>query len=198
MHRGFKSQAEKLSLELRVGIGLAVCDRLYPKQFLETRGITVWAPSDIPGVDPKDVAQLTVNDPDGWSGLTVREGDATAIIFNPTHRDTRLANTLMHEWAHIELRHKPNRVDRSQQGLLLLSDYPAEVEEEADWLAGAMLLPRDGLLHHLALGLSAHSIADHYGVSEPLATWRLRMTGVEKQMRYRTQRLRNAIDNRSD
>lgn len=193
MHRGFKSQAEKLSLELRVGIGLAVCDRLYPKQFLETRGITVWAPSDIPSIDPNNLVQLAAIDSDDWSGVTVREGGAIAIIFNPAHAETRTANTLIHEWAHIELRHKPNRVDRSETGLLLLSDYPAEVEEEANWLAGAVLLPRDGLLYHHARGLNARSIANHYGVSDDLATWRLRMTGVEKQIRYRSQRTRKVI-----
>jgi hypothetical protein len=185
MRRGFKSQAEKLSLNLRDDIGLSARDRIDPNKFLESLGIVVWGPADVPGIDPDHVAQLTVRDPDSWSGMTVREGGTIAIIVNPTHPSTRQANTLMHEWAHIKLRHKPNRVDRSEHGLLLLSDYPAEIEEEADWLAGAILLPRDGLVYHRARGLSAEAVASHYGVSKPLANWRLRMTGVEKQMRNR-------------
>ena len=186
MRRGFKSQAERLSLKLRAEIGLSPRDRLKPKQFLKSRGIIVWTPDEVPGIDPNHVRQLTVKDPDSWSGVTIREGSTVVIIVNSSHSPKRQANTLMHEWAHIELRHKPNRVDRSEHGLLLLSDYAAEIEEEADWLAGAMLLPRDGLLHFRANGLDAEAIAQHYGVSKPLANWRLRMTGVEKQIRSRS------------
>lgn len=134
---------------------------------------------------PEHVEQLTVHDPDSWSGVTVREGDAIAIVVNPTHPATRQASTLMHEWAHIELRHKPNRVDRTEGGLLLLSDYPDEFEEEADWLAGAALLPRDGLMHFRAQGAETEDIALHFGVSVELTTWRLRMTGIERQLRAR-------------
>lgn len=185
MRRGFKSQTEKLSLKLRAGISLTARDRLDPRQFLESLNIVVWTPADIPGIDPDHVAQLTVHDPDSWSGATIREGDVFVIIVNPSHPVTRQANTLMHEWAHIELRHKPNRVDRSDHGLLLLSDYPAEIEEEADWLAGAVLLPRDGLLYHRSRGLGSEAIAEHYGVSQDLTNWRLRMTGVNKQLANR-------------
>jgi Zn-dependent peptidase ImmA (M78 family) len=52
----------------------------------------------------------------------------------------------MHELAHIELRRAPARVEVSETGLLLLSDYADEQEQEADWLAAALLLPLDGLI----------------------------------------------------
>lgn len=185
MRRGFKTQAEKISQAVREGNGLSAHDRFDPKAFLEALGFHVWVPADIPGLEPQHLQQLTVNDPDSWSGVAIRDGDRAVIIVNPTHPSTRQANTLMHEWAHIELRHKPNRVDRSEGGLLLLSDYPPEFEEEADWLAGAVLLPRDGLVHFKGLGMSSHDIAGHYGVSLELTNWRLRMTGVERQISAR-------------
>jgi len=185
MRRGFKAQAEKLSLKLRAEIGLSALGKFTPKTFLEGTGITVWKPAEIPGIEPEHVAQLTKNDSDSWSGVTIREAGLIAIIVNSTHPPTRQANTLMHEWAHIELRHKPNRVDRSKNGLLLLSDYPKEIEEEADWLAGAVLLPRNGLMHFRARGGAADEIANHYGVSPDLTNWRLRMTGVERQLKAR-------------
>ncbi len=189
MRRGFKSQSEKISSEVRDQIGLTTLDRLDTKLFLDALGIIVWTPNDVPGLDQCDIDQLTNNDPDSWSGVTIRENEKIAIIINPSHPDTRQANTLMHEWAHLRLRHKPNRVDRSEHGLLLLTDYPAELEEEADWLAGAVLLPRDGLLYHRQHGLSTEAIANHYRVSESLATWRLRMTGVDRQTSSRFHRL---------
>ncbi|NTF88902.1 ImmA/IrrE family metallo-endopeptidase [Agrobacterium rhizogenes] len=187
MRRGFKTQAEKISQSLREKLNLTVRDKIDPKGFLESLGFLVWTPSDVPGIDPSHLAQLTVHDPDSWSGITIREGGATAIVVNSTHPRTRQANTLMHEWAHIELRHKPNRVDRSDAGLLLLSDYPPDFEEEADWLAGAVLMPRDGLVHFRGSGMSIDDIAGQYGVSLELANWRLRMTGVDKQVQARRQ-----------
>ena len=185
MRRGFKSQAEKISLSLRADIGLAAHDKLIPKTYLESIGYIIWTAEEVPGVDPDHLAQLLERDPDSWSGVTLRENGFIAIIVNSAHPPTRQANTLMHEWAHIHLRHKPNRVDRSKKGLLLLSEYPPEIEEEADWLAGAALLPRDGLMQHRSSGASAEEIARHYGVSPQLTNWRLRMTGVEKQLRAR-------------
>jgi hypothetical protein len=183
MRRGFKSQAEKISFELRSEFGLSAFDPLDPEAFLASLGITIWTPAEIPGIDPHDVEQLTTRDPDAWSGATIREGDDIVIVINPTHPATRRTNTLMHEWAHIRLHHKPNRVDRSDAGLLLLSEYPVEIEEEADWLAGAILLPRDGLIRYRGRGWSGDAISNHYGVSEKLTNWRLRMTGVERQLK---------------
>jgi Zn-dependent peptidase ImmA (M78 family) len=171
-----------MSFRLRAEIGLSVHDRIDPRQFLQHLGLIIWSPADIPGISPVCIAQLAEGDTYDWSGVTVREGDKTAIIVNSRQPATRQANTLMHEWAHLELRHKPNRVDRSENGLLLLSDYPVEMEEEADWLAGAVLLPREGLFHHRSRGKNAAAVASHFGVSVDLAKWRLRMTGVEKQI----------------
>ena len=185
MRRGFKAQSERLSAELRESINLTLTDKILPRKFLASNGIIVWEPKEIPGIDLEHVKQLTEVDPDSWSGCTVKECGLTAIIINPAHPKTRQANTLMHEWAHIKLRHKPNRVDRSANGLLLLSDYPKEIEDEADWLAGALLAPREGLLIYRKKGMSVEAIASIYGISRELTNWRLRMTGIEKQLRAR-------------
>ena len=185
MRRGFKTQAEKLALKHRSSFGVTAQDRLDPRLFLKDMGLIVWTPEESPGMDASHVRQLTKADPDSWSGVTVKEGGRTAIIVNSAHPVTRQANTLMHEWAHIELRHKPSRADRSVGGILLLSDYPAEIEDEADWLAGCMLAPRDGLLYHCGRGLAAPDVATHFGISEQLANWRIGKTGVRRQLGYR-------------
>lgn len=182
MRRGFKSQAERLAQEHRANFGLGPNDRLEPRAFLEHEGFLVWEPSNVPGLEPEELNQLTVLDPDSWSGVTINSERHKLIIVNPRHPTGRQANTLMHEWSHTQLNHKPNRVDRSDAGLLLLSDYPKELEEEADWLAGCMLLPRDGLLNHCRAGRDAQAVADHYGVSRQLATWRIGATGVKRQL----------------
>lgn len=192
MRYGFKTQAEKLALKHRANFGLSAQDPLDPRAFLKSIGIVVWEPSNIPGIDPGHFNQLTFTDPDSWSGVTIREENTTAIIVNSKHPTTRQANTLMHEWAHIELRHKPSHAFRSEGGLLLLSDYPSDLEDEANWLAGCMLAPREGLLFHYKRGLGADVIAQHYGISKQLANWRIGQTGIKRQLKHRqAYRLKN-------
>jgi Zn-dependent peptidase ImmA (M78 family) len=115
--------------------------------------------------------------------MTLKEGDVIGVVVNPSHAQTRQCNNLMHELAHIELKHVPTRVDISATGSLLLSDYSEDQEQEADWLAGALLLPRTTLLTLRGRGRTIEQIAVAYGVSTALCDWRLKMTGVDHQLR---------------
>ncbi len=185
MRRGFKAYAERLSLETRHRLGIRNCDAIDPIALVQSKGCIVWTPQDVPEFDLSNLTQLTVSDPDSWDAVTIKERDCTVIVINNTRPAARQANTIMHEWAHLELKHKPSRVDEFENGLLLLSDYPKELEEEADWLSGAMLAPRDGLTVLRKQGLDGNQIAEAFGISSQLATWRLRMTGVDRQFRRR-------------
>jgi hypothetical protein len=180
LRRGFKAQAERLAAAARAELGLSSRSALCPWEFAEHRGIAVWAPEDL-GLDPDDLHHLTRVEPDSWSGLTVRHGELVGVVLNSAHPRSRQTNTLMHEIAHVDLRHVPSRVEMAD-GLLFLSDYPQDLEDEANWLAGAMLLPRDALVFHRNRGSSVIEIAEHFGVSDELCTWRLRMTGVDRQL----------------
>jgi Zn-dependent peptidase ImmA (M78 family) len=91
----------------------------------------------------------------------------------------------MHELAHVKLGHTPSRVEVSKTGLMLLGDFSEEQEQEADWYGAALLVPREGLVQMRAQKASVENIAEFYGVSEVLCAWRLRMTGVDLQMRRR-------------
>jgi Zn-dependent peptidase ImmA (M78 family) len=127
--------------------------------------------------------QLLEVDSSSWSGMAIREGGLTGVLVNPTHVPERRASTMMHELAHIELKHVPIRVDISSNGILLVSEYSEDDEEEANWLSGALLLPREALKLYRSNGWSPARIRRHFGVSEDMYTWRIRMTGVEVQIR---------------
>lgn len=188
MRRGFKAYAERLAAAERTEFKLSPIDTLDPRKYLRTQNILVWSLSDIAALDAKSIKQLTKTDPSSWSGITLCEGGLTAIIINPVHDVNRHASTLMHEWAHIKLGHKPNRLDGANGGLMLLSDYPPDIEEEADWLGAAMLLPREGLLHFRSKGATNSEIALHYEVSEQLVRWRIGTTGIDRQIGARRKR----------
>ena len=58
-----------------------------------------------------------------------------------------------------------------------------EEKQEANWLAGALLLPRDTLARAVRRGLTAEDLATIHSVSLQMANYRLRATGVLIQAR---------------
>jgi Zn-dependent peptidase ImmA (M78 family) len=58
---------------------------------------------------------------------------------------------------------------------IAIRSFDAKQEDEANWLACAVLLPRDALLDCLRRRLSIDEIAEEFGVSKDLLTFRIRM-----------------------
>jgi Zn-dependent peptidase ImmA (M78 family) len=182
VRRGFKSQAERNSATARKALGITLLAPLDPWAYAAHLNVTVLDFHKL-GLAPTVVRQLIHVDQDSWSAMTIREEQAFGIVLNPAHALTRQRSDLMHELAHVELKHVPARVQVSDTGLLLLSDYSEDQEQEADWHAAALLLPRDGVLQLRSKQKSSDQIAAHYGVSKQLTEWRLRMTGIDLQIR---------------
>lgn len=182
MRRGFKAQAERMALAARMSLGIEPMGPLDPWRYAKSLGIEILDFESL-ALTPRCKRQLLVTDSESWSGMTLRINDAVAIVLNPAHSKSRQTSTLMHEISHVELKHVPTRVDISDSGILLVSEYPEDAEAEADWLSSAMLLPRDALLFHRTNGASPDEIARIFGVSRALCEWRLRMTGVDVQRR---------------
>ncbi len=113
----------------------------------------------------------------------MQEAGLTGIVLNTRHTKPRLRSTLMHEISHIYLRHTGSQVHLTETGTLLISEFSDEQEDEANWLSGALLLPREVLLQARAARMDNGQICEKYGVSSEMCVWRLRMTGVDVQMR---------------
>lgn len=182
MRRGFKSEAETRSAGARRALKLAAHAALDPWKYADHRNVAVLDIKTL-GLPEQVVQHLTVIDPSSWSAMTLKDGEQFGIVINPAHVPWRQNNDLMHEMAHIDLNHVPARVDVSPNGLLLLSDYSDEQEGEADWLAAALLVPREGLMRLRRQQKNVSEIAAFFGVSNQLCEWRLRMTGVDTQIR---------------
>lgn len=181
MKRGFKTRCEDMAASARNELKLGALDKLCPFAYANYLNIPVQSPEQLPLAE-QHLRQLVEIDPDSWSGLTMRVGKSLMIVVNSAHPRVRQVSTLMHELAHFKLAHLPARLDVSPNGLLLLSDYDVEQEDEADWLGATLLLPRNVLLSCRRRGWSAIKIAEAYGVSEELCIWRLRMTAVDHQL----------------
>jgi Zn-dependent peptidase ImmA (M78 family) len=182
LRRGFKALAEKKSIAVRSAMELTSSAPIDPWRYAEHLGVGILKFSELE-LTEETVCQLTKLDAESWSAMTLKTSSTSCVLLNPSHALTRQRSDLMHELAHIELEHQPARVEVSELGVLLLSNYSDEQEQEADWHSAALLLPRDGLIQMRARDETAAQIACFYGVSESLCTWRLRMTGVDVQIR---------------
>lgn len=189
--RGFKTWCETVATEKRHALKVPPTAPLDPRLVARDMRVAVRYIEQIPDLSPGTLEQLTRKDPDAWSAVTLCHNSRYLVVLNSAHPKTRQANTLIHELAHLIIGHKPARLDLTQDGLMILSSYDKQHEEEATWLAAALLLPRDALLHIRRRGLSEQEAANLYGCSMQLVTFRMQTTGVDVQLRRtRQQRMR--------
>ncbi len=121
--------------------------------------------------------------PGAFSACTFTIAGKHTIIYNPLASDGRTQSDLAHEIAHLLLEHELKTV-QSLGSLHFYSCDPDE-EQEANWLAGCLLLPRTLLLRAAKQNMDAAAIAQTYAVSEQMANYRLRATGVLRQISHR-------------
>lgn len=181
--RGFKTWCETVATQQRRALRVATSAPLDPLLVAKDLGVAVIYIEHVPTIKPETLAHLTITNPDAWSAVTVCANDKHLIVLNSAHHKNRQSSSLMHELAHLIIGHKPARLDITPDGLMILSTYDKNNEDEANWLAGALLLPRDALLHARKRGLSDEEAAAHYGCSVKLFQFRINTTGVDVQLR---------------
>lgn len=184
MRRGFKADAERRAAQVRAELGLEGHAPLCPWKFAGHLNIVVFEITSLP-LDASDLEQLIKTDSSSWSGFTVEEAGLKGIVLNSSHSPGRRASTLMHELSHHVLRHVPARVDIfTETGMLILSDFSQEQEDEANWLSGCLLAPRIALTRLRSQGKTVPEIAEVLGISDEMSRWRVRMTGIDSQFKY--------------
>lgn len=192
LDRGFKAWAERTSLAYRKELELAPYDPLPPERLALYLGISLWTPHDIPDLPSDVLHQLLQVDPNGWSGVSLQIGEQKIVIHNPRNSKGRQASDIMHETSHLILEHRPSTLVVTPDLDVAMRSFDPKQEDEANWLAWCLLLPRDALVYSLRKRLSAAQIADFYGVTQTLVDFRLRMTGVRSQFDSVHRRFRSA------
>ena len=188
LRRGFKKEAEATAEEVRTELGLQSMDRLDPMVLAESLCIKVVSLASLGDEAAGAVAYFTTSDPGAFSAATVFDGNRRLIVHNDDHAPGRQASNISHELAHGLLLHKPTPA-LDDRGCRL---WDPVVEEEADWLAGCLLIPAAAALEAARRGLSVAELAAHFGVSEKMADYRLNITGARvialRSQRYRATR----------
>lgn len=168
--RGFQSEAERISCEIRDKVGLSPVDRL-----------DLLAVSTEFEIDVLPMTQLACDSSmfqaahnGKFSAMMAHVGLRSAIIHNDTHHEHRQRSNICHELAHCFLGHEACTL-MSEDGS---RTYNGKIEAEASFLGGALLLPKAAAIHVLKNGLKSRA-RDHYGISGPMLEYRLRVSGAQ-------------------
>jgi len=186
LERGFKSWAERTSMAFRRELGVSVDAALSPAQVAEYLGVDVWTPSQVPGITSVLLDQLLKVDPWGWSAAGIHIDGRGIVIYNPRHSRGRQVSDITHELAHFILDHQPARIILSADldGMSMRS-FNQKQEDEANCLAWTLLLPREALMRAKRRRATIEEIAEQFGVTKSLVTYRVNATGIEKQIKAR-------------
>jgi len=183
LERGFKTWCENVSLQIRRGLGLAQTNPLPAEALAKQLGVLLWKPIDIRGLSPGARAVLLRKERNSWSAVTVSFAGVDAVIYNSSHSQARQSSDIMHELSHILIGHEPGKIFLSQNGQIMLRTYDQTQEEEASCLANTLLLPREALLLIKRSGMDDNEACETYGVSRKLLTFRMNISGVNRQVR---------------
>jgi len=178
--RGYKSWCENISIQYRKEISLKPYMPLCPWMLAKRLHTLVWTLDDLTDLPDQSKKQL-LNDHTSWDAANICVNSSNLIILNQESSKERQSSTLMHELSHIILNHEPSRVDISTDNLIILDSYDKGQEDEANWLAGTLLLPRQSLIHIVENFSEFDPIRIKYMVSKEMLRYRINMTGIGKQ-----------------
>ncbi|WP_165684635.1 ImmA/IrrE family metallo-endopeptidase [Streptomyces sp. KO7888] len=182
MRRGFKSEAERLADRIRAQIGLRSDVPPDIRQLAAHLRVEVIDAQELVGMD--SLRELESLQPGAFSAATFHLPDGrTVAVYNPCNEPARTKSDIAHELAHVLLGHEVRELQQIGGHAFFTCD--PEQEEEANWLAGCLLLPRQLLLRHAYAGADAQALAAAAGVSVPMARFRLNTSGVLLQVRRR-------------
>jgi hypothetical protein len=165
LRAGVRAEFEQIALETRAELKLVALDPFDPTRLAEHFAIDT-VPIDVfRSRHPEAVRQLVEVEPTVFSAATVFFGSKRTIVYNPQHSPRRHANTMAHELAHVLLEHEPAPLfDAAWK-----RHWCPVNEQEADYLAGALLVPRSAVAPIMELvGDSVGDAARHFGISANL------------------------------
>jgi IrrE N-terminal-like domain len=179
--RGYKSECESQAAAVRAGLGLTTRDALDPRILAADLDIPIHPLSSLTGTQAVVAAVRHVMEVDRsvLSAMTIFPDwprRRRVIIFNDANLAVRQNSDLVHEIAHGLRLHEPRHAIAHG-----CRDYSKPEEDEAAWLAGCLLVPRDAAFAIAISGTPLELAASQYGVSTQMMSWRVNATGSKLQ-----------------
>jgi Zn-dependent peptidase ImmA (M78 family) len=179
VRRGFKEEAKRLALEIRQELGLDPFARLDPHLLAELYGIPIYPLTEMDrwGCSAETLAHYADDETGSFSAALIPCGTGRMIIDNDCHASTRRRASVAHEMAHILLEHPFGAAILTPAGCRAVAP---EIEAEATWLGGELLIPFRATLMWARRGASDNEVAQHHGVSLRYAGMRMNASGARK------------------
>jgi hypothetical protein len=177
--------AERNGLKFREDFDIPLKEPLRPFDVqMQMNNVVLLRQNDLAElVDPNTLNQAYGPSRNKWDAATFRIDDRFIIIVNDTRPRTRQNATLMEEFFHIILKHKPSRIEQCRVTGLMQREYNRQLEEEAYWSAAAALVPYAPLRSFVENGITCCQIADNFEVSTDLVKFRLKTTRLYRKAR---------------
>lgn len=174
LEKGFKAEAERISLDLRKQLGLTAFSKLCAFELAKHLRIKIRSIQDDYGFTDTSYSD--------WSAcLIYNKNNHPVIIHNKVHTQARQQSDVMHEISHFYRKHPlPEQDYDFIVPTAMLSINPL-YEEEASWLGGVLQLPRKALEWAIFnQKMTGGSIADFYTCSPEMVRYRVNVSGLGK------------------
>jgi hypothetical protein len=167
----FRQRCESIATEQRSLLGLRAFDPLPAATLAAHLHAVLFTPQQLPSLTPEQVSLLLASH--SWSAAIVCQ-DPLWIVYHPLHASPRRESDLMHELAHVLLKH-PLAGFNPTTGL---PQQRQQDEDEATYLGGCLQIPRRGLLWAIGCKKTLAEICAHFGASEKMVRFRGNVTGI--------------------
>ena len=178
LRRGFKTEANATASEIRAELKLHSIAPLNPWELANHLEIPVMTLSSFGPTIPTAVAYFLEKDTKAFSAMTVFDGTRRAIVYNDSHSKSRQASDISHEISHGVLLHTPRQVFDGSG----CRDWNEDEEDEANWLAGVLLITEAAAISVVRRGLTIEQAAAEYCVSTQMMRWRINATGAHTRV----------------
>ena len=178
MRRGFKTEANAIAREVRDELDLTPTSPLDVWSLADYLEIPVLRLSELRATAPRAVGLFLGHGEAMFSAVTVFNGPRRTIVFNDAHVSGRQASDVGHELSHGLLLH-PLAPAIDGRGCRL---WDRDVEDEANWLSGALLVPEEAALLIARRRWSIAEAVSKYGVTEKMIRFRLNVTGAHRRV----------------
>src|SRR5262245_20013337 len=142
MRRGFKADAERRAEKIRNEMGKRPADPVDAIEVARHVGAEVRCADELTSIEKLEI--LEDLQPGSFSACTFTVGDRHVIVYSPLASPGRSQSDVAHEVSHIILGHEM-KTFQTIEGLTFFT-CDGDEEQEANWLAGCLLLPRRLLL----------------------------------------------------
>lgn len=166
-----RQRLEAIATKQRNILGLKAYEALPAKALAKYFKATIFTAETVPNAEPEQV-KILCND-DSWSAGIIYQ-KPLLIVHNSRHTPVRQRSNLMHEFAHVILKHKMIKYD-AKTGLPLRQK---QYEDEAVYLGSCLQIPRRGLLWAKQKQMTISQIALHFDASEEMVKLRSNVNGI--------------------